>query len=138
MAKMNSTTRLNRTMFDAITLGFADGLAVMAQNILDASAPFVPDAPPYGVGLVDTGGFGVWAHGKKVDGDARKPKGQIGAKEKGQVVMVVGYGWPGHYAEHGTIKEPARPFLTPGALAVVPDSEGIFAAAMAPRLRAVR
>jgi hypothetical protein len=135
-AKMNSTTRLNRQALDAITLGFADALGELAVRVLDAAAPNVPDEPPYGKGLVETGDWGVWVRGKKVAGGARKPKGQI--KPADGIVMVVGYGWPGHYAEEGTIHEPARPFLTPAVLQTMPDSGGVMKDQVGQRLRSVK
>ena len=64
--------------------------------------------------MADTGVLGVWAAGKKVGGDmvTGKPRGM--ATPKDQAVLGVWFSSPlSHFAELGTVKERARPFLTP-------------------------
>ena len=79
--------------------------------------------------MPDTGALGVWAAGKKVGGGmvgkprsrrsssmARAPRSvrRVASTPRNEAVLFVGFASPiAHFAELGTIKEPARPFLTP-------------------------
>ena len=130
MARKNNRVVLHRATLDAITLGMADGLLALADAVIAATKP--PDATPYGVGLVETGGTVAYAFGKKVGGTATKPRA-MKVKSMG-VAIAGGFGFPGHFAEFGTIHEPARPFLTPALMATLPDAGVFIKAAMAQRL----
>ena len=82
--------------------------------------------------MADTGALGVWAAGKKVGGGmVGKPRvstvieskaipgtfrsvRRVASTPRNEAVLFVGFASPiAHFAELGTIKEPARPFLTP-------------------------
>jgi len=130
MVRKNNRVILNRATFQEITLAMADGLLALADQVIATARP--PDDPPYGVGLVQTGGTVAYAFGKKVGGSAKKPRA-IKVKSMG-VVVAGGFGWPGHYAEFGTIHEPARPFLTPALMATVPEAGAFVGAAVRQRL----
>lgn len=122
---------LNRAAFDAITLATADGLFEMAKEII-ASAD-VPDAEPYGEGLVQGGGVLAFVGKKRVGvwstsgAGVNKPRA---AKLSGGVTIVGGYGFPGRFQEGGTIHQPARPFLTPVLMSAVPGSADYVRAAL--------
>jgi hypothetical protein len=112
MAKTSARVVLNRKALALLDLALADGMGEMAQTIVTEATPH--DAPPYGVGLVKAGDWGVWAGGKKVGGTAAKPRA---AKiKKSEVVAVGGYGFPARFHEMGTIDTPSFPFLTPSLL----------------------
>jgi hypothetical protein len=82
--------------------------------------------------MLDTGILGVWAAGKKIGGGmVSKPRvtkvvesktipgtfrsvRRVASTPRNEAVLFVGFASPlAHFAELGTIKEPARPFLTP-------------------------
>ncbi|HSW43105.1 MAG TPA: hypothetical protein VLM76_11405 [Patescibacteria group bacterium] len=128
--RKNNRVVLNRAALDAITLGMADGLLALADAVIAAAD--VPDAAPYGQGLIEAGGTVAYVAGKKVGGEAKKPRA---VKVKGQGVVVIGgFPFPAHFAEFGTVNQPARPFLTPALMATVGDAGPFIEAAMARRL----
>lgn len=130
MARRNNRVALNRAALDAITLGMADGLLALADAVIAATK--VPDAPVLGLGLIETGGTVAYVAGKKVGGAAKKPK-TLKVRTLG-VAVAGGFGFPAHFAEFGTVNEPARPFLTPALMATVSGAEPFIAAAVARRL----
>jgi hypothetical protein len=130
MARRNNRVVLNRATFQEITLAMADGLLALADEVIARTRP--PDDPPYGVGLVETGGTVAYAFGKKVGGTAKKPR-SMKVRSMG-VAIAGGFGWPGHYAEFGTIHEPARPFLTPALMGTVPEAGAFVGDAVRRRL----
>ncbi len=130
MARTNNRVVLNRAALDAITLGMADGLLALADAVIAATN--VPDAPVLGAGLIETGGTVAYVLGKNVGGAASKPKAM--KVRKMGVAVAGGFGFPAHFAEFGTIHEPARPFLTPALMATVPDAGPYIATAVARRL----
>ena len=139
---------LNRAALDAVTLGVADGLLALADAVIAAAKP--PDEPAGSSAaaranlteggtprpeLAMTGGTVAYVLGKKVGGTAAKPRA-MRVKSMG-VSIAGGFGFPGHFAEFGTIHEPARPFLTPALMATLPDAEPFVRAAVAKRLASV-
>ena len=130
MARRNNRVVLNRAALDAITLGMADGLLALADAVVAATV--VPDAPVLGAGLIETGGTVAYVAGKKVGGAASKPKA-MKVRQMG-VAVAGGFGFPAHFAEFGTIREPARPFLTPALMSTVPAAGPYIATAVARRL----
>jgi hypothetical protein len=92
--------------------------------------------------MLDTGSVTVWG---PVDGRSRLLHGSADVaasknKPRGlrvppdQVVMVVAFGSPlSHFAELGTIAEPARPFLTPALLSNVANAAPYVQGAMSRR-----
>lgn len=117
--KVGARTVLNRKCLNAITGGFADGMAALGAAIIADTTP--PDAEPFGKGLVTTGDWGVWAGTRKVAGTASKPRAV--RLSKTGITLVVGYGFPGRFQELGTIHQPARPFFTPSVVEEIPQTE---------------
>lgn len=97
------------------------GLLAVAEEALARAD--VPDQPPYGEGLIETGAAGAWLDGVKVGGEADVPDGE----STDGIVGYVGYGFPAHFQENGTVNQPARPFLTPAVDSATGDGEGIIA-----------
>lgn len=118
---------INRAALSEITLGVADGLFELGKSILaDAN---VPDAPPYGQGLVEGGGVIVYVKGgtgtaKKVASTTIGGK-QIRKPRQARIAIgataLVGYGFPGRFVELGTIATPAQPFLSPALASNLAD-----------------
>lgn len=120
---------LNRAALDQVQLGMADGLQEVGEAIIaEASAR----APKLTGALAASGTVAVFALGKLVSGrtDIAAAKNKRGVKVgKNEVVMILGFtDWKAHFAELGTIKERARPFLIPafnggigGAAVAVPN-----------------
>lgn len=110
--RITSTTRVNRRALSAVREGIVAGMEDIGQRILALGVGKIPDATPFGEGLVTTGDYGVWADGKKVAGTARKPRG---AKVARGVTLIVGYGFPGRFQSLGTVDIAPNPdwFITP-------------------------
>jgi hypothetical protein len=114
--KVSSRTVVNYKALSAINRGFVDGMAALGATVIANANP--PDAAPYGEGLVTTGDWGVWAGTRKAAGTATKPRA-VRLSRTG-ITLVAGFGFPGRYQELGTIRQPARPFLTPRVLEELP------------------
>lgn len=121
---------LNRSAFDAITLAVADGAFELAKSVIEGAD--VPDAAPYGEGLVQGGAaiayvgkkrIGVWS---KTGSSVKKPRA---ARLSAGVTVIAGYGFPGRFKETGTVRMAATPFLAPELMAKLPDAEGFVKAA---------
>lgn len=141
IANRKARVVMNRAALDELGLAIADGLHAVGQKILaDAIAVMGPghlDAPPYGEGLITSGHVLTYAAGKKVageEGQTGKPRGMKTPKD--QAVLGVWFSAPhAHFAELGTIKEPARPFLTPAFAANLGDVGPYVQKAMSARAR---
>lgn len=127
---------VNRKAFADWQLGVADGLFEAGKAALEAT--IVPDAPPYGQGLVEGGGVLSWLDGKKVGGTTiggkaiAKPRGL--KTGRGEAVTIVGFGFPGRFVELGTVDTGAEPFLTPGVMSALGNVEVKVGAAVEKRL----
>lgn len=136
---MAQTSRvvLNRKAFAEIDLAIADGLFAVAEEVL--SVVRVPDAPPYGEGLIQGGGAVAVLGGKKVNGttiagrQVQKPRGErVGTTE---AVTFVGFGFPARFVELGTVDTHANPFLTQAVMQVVGgDADVVLSKAIQKRL----
>lgn len=117
---------LNREAVSAIDLAMARGFESLAFQVL--RAVHVPDAAPFGEGLVEGGAFITYVDGKRIGGDpdAKKPRAFL-VRGKG-VGVAVGFGFPGRFQELGTVHQPPRPFLTPAVLDVVGDEGAVVGA----------
>jgi len=109
VSKRYARVELNRVAMAAVELGLADGVARTADAIV--STANVPDAPPYGKGLVTRGGFIVFLNGVQVAGSGSRP-GREWVSARG-VVGFAGFGFPGRFQELGTVNQSPRPFLMP-------------------------
>lgn len=132
---------MHRTTLTALQLGMADALLEIGEAILADAVAHAPRdaeaAAARGVPMMaDTGGVQVWALGKRAGGVwEKRPRG--GATPHDQVVMFVGFGSPlAHFAELGTIKENARPFLLPAFNRHIGNLAGVVVPAMGKRARA--
>lgn len=123
MAKTNVRIVRNRAALEKAKLAAADGILAICEDIVATAKP--PDATPFGVGLVTSGAAGVWVKGRKVGGNADKPRAL--KVRQYEIVGVAGFGFPGRFQETGTSRQPARPFLTPSANIVSPKGPGIVA-----------
>lgn len=130
MARTSTRVVMNRQALSGVTLGLADGMLALAQRIVDTADP--PDATPFGEGLVTRGGSAAWVNGRKIGGQAAKPRGL--RLNKPGVTAIAGFGFPGRFQEIGTVHQPARPFLTPSAARVIPDAEVVLSGPMKRRL----
>lgn len=132
---------LNKAALDAVVVGMADGLLEMGEAILAdavAHAPRDPEAAAKrGVPMMaDTGHVVVLGLGKKVGGDGDKPSRVKAPKD--QAIVIVYFSSPlAHFAELGTVKERARPFLLPAFGRGLPGASRFVLPSIAARVRAV-
>lgn len=109
VSKRYARVEINRATMSAVELGLADGVARVADAIV--SHADVPDAAPYGKGLVTRGGFIVFLNGVQIAGTGSRPTREWVAAAG--VVAFAGFGFPGRFQERGTVHQPARPFVSP-------------------------
>lgn len=111
---------INRAAAHEVDRAFAEGLEGWAAAILDVVD--VPDAAPFGEGLVEGGGWISYVDGKKVGESqpgVQKPRDM---RVRGRGVAVgVGFGFPGRFQETGTMNYDGNPWFTPALMAVVGD-----------------
>lgn len=131
--RVSKSVQINRAALTALGQGIADGLAAVGARTLELAAPNVPDEPPIGKGLVQSGSYVVYIQKKKVAGNAT-----LARVDKKGIVLYVGFGFPGRFNEIGTIHQPARPFLSPAFVQAVSDITPTLRPHVAARLRAVR
>lgn len=126
---------LNRSVLDALLLGYADGFQEVGDRIIDRAEQQAPDQPPLGKGLVGSGRAVTFWRGKRVGGVGSPPRGSV---LRQGLTTIVGFGFPGRFNEEGTQHQPARPFLTPAIVAEVPGAAAVIAPAAQRRVDAVR
>ena len=139
--KRSSRVVLNRRGLDQVRLVIGDGVHEVGKAIVTTARP--PDAQPYGVGLVTTGGVLTYVDGKRIDarsetGGAPKQPRRVRVGGTKGAMAIVGYGFPGRFQELGTSHNPPQPFLTPARNAVIPRVNGIMRKATAYRLARLR
>jgi hypothetical protein len=128
---------LNRKALNNIAMAFVDGVSAIGQAIIENADP--PDATPFGVGLVGQGGVLTYIGPKQVFAwslsgpKPQKPKSVKVRSETGNILGIVGFGFPGKFQELGTIHQPARPFLWPAVNRT--DGKAILDRVVRPRLR---
>jgi hypothetical protein len=105
----NSRVEMNFRRLNDLEQAVALGFGALAEAIVNDADP--PDASPYGEGLVTTGAWGVWVGGRKVAGNAKKPR-SVRVKSHG-IVAVAGFGFPGRFQELGVVHHGPQPFLIP-------------------------
>lgn len=133
VSKRYARVELNRAALNAIDLGLADGVARICDATVNNAR--VPDAAPFGKGLITRGGFIVFLDGRQIAGTASRPSREWASAHG--VVAFAGWGFPGRFQELGTINQPARPFVTPSYEREVEQREAHMRPAMAYRLRSV-
>lgn len=141
---------INRAALDEVTGGLADGVFDITRAILRVSEADAPDAEPYGEGLVMRGGAVTFVGRKRVhqvrtDGQSTnilKPKGSRGVtgdERAGQILGLVGWGFPAMFLEFGTVHAAPHPFFTAAVSEVVgSEAEILLSKAMQRRLRGER
>lgn len=129
--RVSKSVIVNRAALTALGEGIADGLLAVGQRTLDVAD--VPDAPPYGVGLVKTGAYVVYIKGKKVGGNAT-----LRRVDKSGIVLYAGFGFPGRFQEEGTVNQPASPFLTPAFMEATANLAPTIRPHVESKLKAVR
>jgi hypothetical protein len=136
--RRNETSRtvLNRQALTALQAGFVEGMGDMGRAVIERSRERAPDQPPLGKGLVQTGNWVVYAGTKKVRGTATRPTA-VKLSRTG-ITLVGGFDFPARFNEEGTIHQPARPFVTPSLLEVVPDAHDYLRAPVRRALATVR
>lgn len=154
LARRGAVIEWNKAAVDALYAGMADAMQEIGEKII-ADASRGPGGS--GVGslrdpataqergvpmMLDTGYVTVWALGKLVYGSAEvaasknKPRGLKVPAD--QVVAVTAFSSPlSHFAELGTVKEPARPFLIPAFNRGVPGVASVIVPAMGKRVKGV-
>lgn len=143
MAKPSARVVLNRAKFDGtIALAVGDGLMEVGRTVVELAAENAPDSPydpfPTGEGLPKQGGVIVMVHGQKIAGWSQRgtqpklPRAARGMKQG--VVAIVGFGFPARFAEMGTIRTPAKPFLTPARDQVKPHIPDIVGEISRPKI----
>lgn len=133
MPRKNTRVELNRAALGPngrVELAIADGITAAAQMIVEIADP--PDAPPFGQGLVQRGGWLGYVGGKKVGGggtDGKQPKKPRAFRpgKAGYIVAMAGFGFPARFQEFGTVNHDPQPFLTPARNAVAPRIPEIVA-----------
>lgn len=144
IARRKAKVIMNRAALDAAVVGMADGLLEVGQRIIARAAAAAPRDPEKAAArgvpmMADTGHVVVYAGGKKVGGEeggTGKPRGMRTAK--GRADMGVWFSSPiAHFAELGTIKETARPFLLPAFNAEIAGASATVTPAMGKRIKAV-
>lgn len=135
-----SRVELNRKAFEAIQLAETDAMFEVAKEVL--SVVQVPDAPPYGKGLLEGGGAIGFFGSKKVAStqiggrDVAKPRSlRLKANES---AVAVGFGFPARFVELGTVDTAANPFLSRAVAFVMPDADVIVSTAISKRLAGIR
>lgn len=119
---------VNRGVFDQIVLGYADGLHAVGLRILERAKPTVPDRPPIGRGLVQSGSVVTFANRKRVaEAGPLTRMRPDGLPPRGAVATVVGYGFPGLLVELGTSHSAPEPFVTPAFGAELGDAAEVVA-----------
>jgi HK97 gp10 family phage protein len=142
MAKRASTrVVLNRSKLHQVRLAVADGMMEVGRTVVETASEQAPDSPydpyPTGEGLPKQGGVWVGVDNAKVDGwhirggQPRKPTAARGGKG---IVAIAGFGFPGRFAEFGTARTAAQPFLTPAARQVEPHIRDILRSIVDPAL----
>lgn len=113
--------KFNEAGYRELRLAIANGVLLVGEEIVRNAN--VPDAPPYGVGLVKSGAAAAFVDGQKVGGTADAPR----TAETGTgIVGVFGFGFPARFQEEGTVNQTARPFLTPSVMEVQPRAGAII------------
>jgi hypothetical protein len=136
---------LNHDALDATQMGIADGIGEMLTIARDDAAAHAPRDPELatrrGVPMMaDTGRVAVYVDGKLVMGTGErtaagnKPKGA--KTPAGQVVGFLMFDSPvAHFAEQGTVKEAARPFMLTAFNRALPDAAQHILPAIGKRMK---
>lgn len=115
-----------RVNTDPVILAVADALVAVGEDMLATVEPSVPDAAPFGQGLVTRGGVAGYVHGKRIDHNTDVKSPRHFRPNKNGMDVIVGFGFPARFQEAGTVHQPARPFLAPVGHAYGPRLGGML------------
>lgn len=143
---VSAKVKLRKAALDDVTFIVADGAMEAGRVIVEIASANAPDSPhdpyPTGEGLPKQGGVLVYVAGEKVDGwsirglQPAKPRAGRVLVKTHSVTALVGFGFPGRFAEGGTVNQPAQPFLAPARDQVGPQGvANIIGSVTRPRLR---
>lgn len=123
--KPSAKVVLNRAALLSLGQHVADGMSEAGRTVIETARP--PDSPympyPTGEGLPRQGGTLTYVHGQKVAGWSLRgvqPKKPRSVDVRAGLVCVVGFGFPGRFAETGTVHSRPQPFLSPARDQVAP------------------
>lgn len=139
MATRTTRVELNRRRMHEVALALGDGVHEVGKRIIEVADP--PDATPHGEGLVTRGGVLTYVDAKKIAGWTlsgevpSKPRDVKIRQERGNILAIVGFGFPGRFQELGTVNHGAQPFLTPAISQVQPEAIAIMERTVRPKLR---
>lgn len=118
-----SRMKINAAKFNELTQFIAEGLFEAGRSIIEIASANAPDSPydpyPTGEGLPKQGGVLAYIGNQKVNGwsirgdQPKKPRSLRLVTKQHSVVVAAGFGFPGRFAEGGTIKQAPQPFLGP-------------------------
>lgn len=135
-ARKPARVELNRAALTELGLALADGIEEVARTIVETADP--PDAAPFGVGLVTSGGWAVYAGSKKVGGgslDGTQPNKPRAFKPAPTgITGIAGFGFPARFQEFGVVHHAAQPFLWPAAIRVAGHAPAIMRSVVGPKL----
>ena len=102
----------HQPVLDAALEAVIEAYYEAGEAAIEANKPHVPDAPPYGVGLVESGRVVVYLNGAIVR-DSLPAQGEPNVKVTGRgVELFLLYPEPAGFLEFGTIKMSPHPFAT--------------------------
>lgn len=120
---LSTKVKLRRERLSEATRIVADGLFECGRVTIDYASASAPDSPfdpyPTGEGLPKQGGVLVYVGNDKVNGfstrggQPNKPRAARILTRNHSVTCLIGFGFPGRFAESGTVDTPAQPFLAP-------------------------
>lgn len=128
---------INRKAMDKVILAVADGAHAVGLEYIQTAD--VPDAPPYGEGLVQGGGTITYAGPKKIAGwgsngrQPQKPRAmRVGGSDS--IQMAAGWGFPARLVALGTVDTPAHGWAHAALNAITPRIPSIIRRAAAYRI----
>lgn len=131
MAGVSAKVKLRKAALDEAVRIVADGAFEAGRVIVEIASANAPDSPydpyPTGEGLPKQGGVLAYVGGEKVDGwsirgpQPAKPRAARVMVKSRFISVLVGFGFPARFAEGGTIRTPAQPFLAPARDQVGPQ-----------------
>ncbi len=137
MAKRSARVVINRKAMDQVTLAVADGAHAVGLEYLKVAR--VPDAPPYGEGLSQSGGTVTYVGAKKIAGfgvNGRQPAKPRAMRVSGTdtIQMAAGWGFPARLVAFGTVDTPAHGWAHQALTAIEPRIPSIIKRAAAYRI----
>jgi hypothetical protein len=118
--RTSAKVKLNREGVDEVQLRVAAGMQRFSEAVIENAV--VPDAPPYGEGLLTAGVAGVWIEGKLVAGTAKAtpPRSQHFRFPPGACAVARFRSRVTHLLEFGTVHMEPRPIIRPAYVRTQP------------------